>query len=368
MSGPVVVTGARGFIGKNLMPRLCERGFDVRTVAHDAGAADLRSALQGAKLVFHLAGVNRPIEETEYASGNAEFTRTVCDALAAAGQGTPIVYASSIQAERDNPYGASKRDAESAIARYAQATGARAFVFRLPNVFGKWCRPNYNSAVATFCHNIARGIPVKVSDPATRVQLVYVDDVIDHFVGIADDPSRPDTCTVRPVYEIALGDLVRELEGFRDSRSTLMAGRVGAGFSRALHATYMSYLPPELFAYPLVSHADPRGTFVEMLRTPESGQISYFTAHPGVTRGGHYHHTKTEKFLIVEGKARFRFRNVITGESFEILTSGDVPQIVETVPGWAHDVTNIGDGKMIAVLWANEVFDKNRPDTLPAQL
>lgn len=365
MMKSVAVTGASGFLGKNLVKRLVERGYDPRSVPHAANGEDLRALLTDVQVVFHLAGVNRPEQVSDF-EGNSDFTGAVCDALTSLGQSTAIVYASSIQAGIDNPYGRSKRAAEAIIADYAGKTTASIFVFRLPNVFGKWGRPNYNSVVATFCYNIARGLPITISDPSARLSLVHVDDVVDRFIEIADGPrSRSDSeCSVSPVYQTTVGEVAEQIRTFHDSRQTLVTGRVGEGFTRALYSTYVSYLPPAEFNYPLVAHTDARGVFVEMLRTPDCGQFSYFTAHPGVTRGSHYHHSKTEKFLVVEGRARFGFRNLVTNETMEVFVSGDEPTIVETVPGWVHDITNVGDGKLIAILWANENFDKDRPDTI----
>jgi UDP-2-acetamido-2,6-beta-L-arabino-hexul-4-ose reductase len=370
MTERVAVTGANGFLGRNLVQRLRERGFEVRCVPHTANGGELRALLADVRIVFHLAGVNRPEDVSGFAAGNEGFTRTVCDALVALGQSTPLVYASSIQAGLDNPYGRSKHAAEIIVADYARTAAASTFVFRLPNVFGKWGRRDYNSVVATFCYNIARGLPITIDDPAVPLNLVYVDDVIEKFMAIADElPAQGnDNCTVAPVYQTTVGEVAEHLRAFHRSRETLVASRVGTGFIRALHATYTSYLAPADFAYPLVAHTDARGVFVEMMRTPDCGQFSFFTAHPGVTRGSHYHHSKTEKFLVVEGRARFRFRHLLTNETFEILVSSDEPVIVETVPGWIHDITNTGDSKMVAILWANEVFDKNRPDTIAAKV
>jgi UDP-2-acetamido-2,6-beta-L-arabino-hexul-4-ose reductase len=240
-------------------------------------------------------------------------------------------------------------------------------VFRLPNVFGKWCKPNYNSAVATFCHNIARGIPIQVNDPAALVTLVYVDDVIARFMQLMDGA---DACrdtggseAIAPQYTTTVGELARQIQAFKHSRSTLMTDRVGTGLLRALYATYVSYLPPELFTYTVPQYGDTRGVFAEMLKTPDCGQFSYFTAHPGITRGGHYHHSKTEKFLVIKGQARFKFRHMHTGETYDLNTSGDKAEVVETVPGWTHDITNVGPEEMVVMLWANEIFDRARPDT-----
>lgn len=362
----IAITGANGFIGKNLMVRLREAGHDPVALPHGLDAAQLREAMSGAEVVVHLAGVNRPETEAEFVAGNVGMTELLVEALRGLPRNLPVVFASSIQAERDNPYGRSKREAERVLESYRAETGAMVAISRLPNVFGKWCRPNYNSVVATFCYNISRGLPITVSDPAAVLRLVYVDDVVEALMGFAAQPSAP--VDVAPVYEMTLGELASQLEAFRDSRSSLVTGAVGTGLLRALHATYVSYLDPSNFAYDLVAHTDPRGSFVEMLRTPDSGQFSFFTAHPGITRGGHYHHTKTEKFLVIQGEARFAFRHILTDQRHEIRTSSARPQVVETVPGWSHDITNVGDDTMVVMLWANELFDRDRPDTIAAKV
>ena len=370
---PVVITGADGFIGKNLSLRLAELGYaDVVGITRAMPQQAAQQALATASFVFHLGGVNRPQDPADFATGNAGLTQTVCDALATAKNHVPMLLASSMQALQDNPYGRSKLAAEDSVRGYGAATGAAVHIFRLPNVFGKWCKPNYNSAVATFCHNITRSLPIQINDPAAPVTLVYVDDLIERFVQLMDGADAAldagGFATVGPQYTTTVGELARQIQAFKDSRATLMTERVGAGLVRALYATYVSYLPVELFAYPVPQHGDPRGVFVEMLKTPDSGQFSYFTAHPGITRGGHYHHSKTEKFLVIKGQARFKFRHMQTGQAHELVTSGEKPKIVETVPGWTHDITNIGADEMIVMLWANEVFDRARPDTFACPL
>lgn len=360
----IAVTGANGFIGKNLVVRLRETGHEPVPVAQGQDAATLAGLLAAVDAVIHLAGVNRPQTEDEFVIGNKGATETLVAALEAVTK--PVFFASSIQAQRDNPYGRSKLAAEQALEAYRARSGAPVAICRLPNVFGKWCRPNYNSVVATFCHNISRGLPITVSDPAAQLRLVYVDDVIDAILGFIERPGN--AVDVAPVYEATLGELAAQLNAFRDSRQNLVTGAVGTGFLRALHATYVSYLDPANFAYDLTAHTDARGSFVEMLRTPDSGQFSFFTAHPGITRGGHYHHTKTEKFLVIQGKARFGFRHILTDETFELITSSDKPQVVETVPGWSHDITNVGDDTMIVMLWANELFDREKPDTVATKV
>lgn len=373
----VLITGAGGFVGKNLQQYLAERK-DVEVVCFTRAntAAELPRLLEGVEFVFHLAGVNRPQDPQEFVTGNADLTAALVQAvegeMRARGRKIAIVCSSSTQAARDNPYGASKRAAEEALQAFAAHTGAAAHVFRLPNVFGKWCRPNYNSAVATFCHNIARGLAIQINDPAAPVTLVYVDDVVERFIQLMDGADAAvdaeGFATVTPQYTTTVGEIAGLIETFRASRDTLVTERVGTGFVRALYSTYVSYLPPERFAYTVPMHGDARGVFVEMLKTPDCGQFSFFTAHPGITRGGHYHHTKTEKFLVIKGEARFKFRQMQTGETHELVTSGAKAEIVETVPGWTHDITNIGSDEMVVMLWANEVFDRQKPDTYACAL
>lgn len=368
----VLITGANGFVGKNLQLHLAERK-DVEVVCfnREHAVADLPALLQGVDFVFHLAGTNRPKDPADFITGNVDLTRAVCDAVAgvatATGKKVPVVYTSSAQAGQGNPYGQSKRAAEAVLLDMQREHGVPVHVFRLPNVFGKWGRPNYNSAVTTFCHNIARDLPIQIHDPAARVTLVYVDDVIERFIQImegADGALDADGfATVMPQYTITVGELAQSIRSFKESRNTLLTERVGTGFMRALYATYVSYLPVESFTYTVPIYADPRGVFAEMLKTPDCGQFSYFTAHPGIARGGHYHHTKTEKFLVIKGKARFKFRHMQTGETHELMTSGEKAEVVETVPGWTHDITNIGTEEMVVMLWANEIFDRDRPDT-----
>ena len=364
----VLITGADGFVGKNLQLRLREyKNVEVVTYGRADSAADLPQRLEGVDVVFHLAGVNRPQDPKEFMAGNTELTQALSLAVQAAGRPMRVLLSSSTQARLDNPYGSSKRQAEQAVQDLADINGISVHVFRLPNVFGKWCKANYNSAVATFCHNIARGLPVQINDPNANVTLVYVDDVLDRFIDLMNGadpmPDAEGFETITPQYTVTVGDLVRQITAFRESRNSLVIDRVGIGFVRALYATYVSYLPVEHFAYEVPQFADPRGVFVEMLKTPDCGQFSYFTAHPGITRGGHYHHTKTEKFLVIKGHARFRFRHMQTGQLHEIETRGEKPEIVETVPGWTHDITNIGCDEMMVMLWANEIFDRSRPDT-----
>ena len=370
----ILVTGANGFIGKNLVVRLKELlNIRITTFMRCDDVALLPELVSQVDAVVHLAGENRPADEIAFAQVNSGLTTSLCDAIKQEFQSTgrriPLVLASSTQAERDNPYGRSKLAAEVTVQELAKETGIPCAIFRLPGVFGKWCKPNYNSVVATFCHNIARDLPIQINDPAASLRLVYVDDVVTAFLSALKAPTNNRIqVNVEPEYTITLGELSDQIYAFGNCRSTLMAERVGAGFVRALYATYVSYLPNDKFSYQVTKHADPRGVFVEMLKTSDSGQFSYFTAHPGITRGGHYHHTKTEKFLVIKGEALFRFRHLLTNELFELRTGGAIPQVVDTIPGWTHDITNIGSEEMIVMLWANENFDRQNPDTIAAKI
>lgn len=366
----VLVTGSRGFIGKNLVMRLGEiTGCEVLRFDRDDALPSLVDKVCQADAVVHLAGENRPKNVADFVQGNEELTKALCAAVQASGRKIPLVLASSMQADLSSPYGKSKHAAEQAVEQLASETGNPVVIYRLPNVFGKWCKPNYNSVVATFCHNIVHDLPIQINDPSTVLRLVYIDDVVSEFLCaldlMADGVRRGE---VAPEYTITLGELAAQIEAFRNCRSTLVTERVGTGLARALYSTYVSYLSPSKFVYDLPRYSDERGVFVEMLKTLDSGQFSYFTAHPGVTRGAHYHHSKTEKFLVIKGSARFGFRHVVTKETYEIFTSGEVAQVVETVPGWAHDITNVGEDEMVVMLWANEIFDHSRTDTMRCEV
>jgi UDP-2-acetamido-2,6-beta-L-arabino-hexul-4-ose reductase len=366
----VLVTGANGFIGKNLVLRLRER-VDTEALTLMRGDSDSawQAALSQADAVVHLAGENRPTDPEAFNAVNTGLTRRLCETMQSMGKLIPVLFSSSAQAEQDNPYGRSKRAAEEALAQLAKSNGNPVAIYRLPGVFGKWCRPNYNSVVATFCHNKAHDLPVQINDAEARVRLVYVDDVVNAFLQSLEKPTAG-LCypAVSPEYTTTLGELSDQIDAFKNCRSTLLSERVGTGLTRALYATYVSYLPVEKFAYRVPAHGDARGVFVEMLKTPDAGQFSFFTAHPGITRGGHYHHTKTEKFLVIKGHARFGFRHMLTNEIHHLETQGDQPQIVETVPGWTHDITNIGTDEMVVMLWANEIFDRANPDTIASKV
>jgi UDP-2-acetamido-2,6-beta-L-arabino-hexul-4-ose reductase len=364
----VAITGADGFIGRNLRVRLEELGDTALPITRATSSQDWHGIVAEADAVIHLAGANRPADTAEFMQINSGTAELLADAVARSGRPIPVIYASSDKAVQDTDYGRSKRAGEEHLFRLGGETGSPVYVFRLPNVFGKWARPNYNSAVATFCHNIARDLPITVHDPATPLSLVYVDDVVTAFLRVLEGHAPAGFVNVEPVYKTTVGAVADTIRGFRTDRHNNLIDEVGTGLTRALYATYVAALPVSEFSYPIASHRDPRGSFSEMLKTRSSGQFSYFTAHPGVTRGGHYHHTKTEKFLIVHGEALFRFRHIISGETYEVRTSSADPVVVETVPGWSHDVTNVGKDVMISLLWANEVFDPARPDTIASKV
>ncbi|OCH40304.1 UDP-2-acetamido-2,6-beta-L-arabino-hexul-4-ose reductase [Vibrio cyclitrophicus] len=365
----IVVTGAQGFIGKNLCVMLSEKGYNsVAQIDQDTPEEMIKQALSSADFVYHLAGINRPKDESEFTTGNADFTEFVVKVLKANGRNTPIMLSSSIQASLDNAYGTSKAQAETLVVEYGKETGAGAFIYRFPNVFGKWCRPNYNSFVATFCHNVVNDIDINIHDPSAPVNLVYIDDVCHALIALLKGGVDSGFKQVPVEYNTTVGEVAGLLKAFKESRNTLVTEYVGTGLTRALYSTYLSHFEPSKFHYNLPKYGDDRGVFCEMLKTKESGQFSFFTAHKGITRGGHYHHTKNEKFLVIKGNALFKFEHVITGERYELTVKSEEATVVETVPGWSHDVTNIGDEELIVMLWANEIFDKEAPDTIAKPL
>ncbi len=364
----IAVTGADGFIGRNLCVRLCELGIEVVPISRESSEDDWRGAISSVDAVIHLAGANRPENPSDFFTINVGSAERLGAMLKDSGRAIPIVYASTSKAEEETDYGNSKRQAEEVLRSLTESLGADVYIFRLPNVFGKWARPNYNSAIATFCHNIARSLPITVNDPSAPLTLVYVDDVVAEMLATLSERPAAGYREVSPVYQTTVGEVAELIKGFQTDRADNFIANVGVGLTRALYATYVSALPVDQFSYSIASHTDPRGSFSEMLKTREAGQFSYFTAHPGVTRGGHYHHTKTEKFLVVHGNARFRFRHILTDATHEIFTSGEQPVVVETIPGWSHDITNVGDDILVALLWANELFDRAKPDTIAKEV
>ncbi len=366
----LLITGAGGFVGKNLVAQLRNEGWnDLLLFDVDTPKELLADYAARADFVFHLAGVNRPQNADEFYEGNRGFTEHLLALLAAAGNKAPVLVTSSIQAELDNDYGKSKREAEELIFAHERATGAPALVYRLPGVFGKWCRPSYNSVVATFCHNIANGLPIDVRDPAYSFPLVYIDDVVASFIAAmegraARDCSIPGYChLICDAYDVTLGRLAELIESFRGSRGKLDVPDMGDAFTRKLYATYLSYLPTDGFSYPLDMHCDARGSFTEFLRTPERGQVSVNISRPGVVKGNHWHHTKNEKFLVVKGEGVIRFRRLNTEAVYEYRVSGDKLEVVDIPTGYTHNIENVGESDMVTVMWASEPFDPERPDT-----
>lgn len=367
-----MVTGASGFLGQHMVEALSRReGCSVVPIDRRSSAKDLWAGLEKVGTIWHLAGVNRPKEEVEYQAGNEGFTRDLLGLLRVIGRRPTIVFSSSIQATLDNPYGRSKRLAEDAIKDWASETGARASIFRLPNLFGKWCRPNYNSVTATFCHNISQGLPVTVTDPDRSLELAYVDDVVAAMIsegawtncssctGVGETrwPLKPRS------FQITLGDLAARIAAFRDMRTSLKLPDFGDDLNRCLYATYLSHLAPSDFAYSLASKSDSRGSLAEFVKLQSGGQIFVSRTGPGITRGNHYHHSKTEKFLVLEGQAVVRFRTLQGTEVIEYRVDGRDFRVIDIPPGYTHSIENLGTGDLVTLFWANEVFDPSRPDT-----
>jgi len=363
----VLVTGAKGFIGRNLSKRLMDVD-DLEVFLYDVenNEEELKAWLNQADVVFHLAGINRPKNVEEYETGNAEFTEKICDILRKLRRTPKIVMSSSIQAEQDNLYGVSKRRAEKSLQAFSQQAGAPVSIYRLKNVFGKWCLPDYNSVTATFCHNIARDLPISISDPAREIELVYIDDVVTRFLEEMSDPSGGEDCFALdtiPSTRITLGDLAGRIHAFHDMNDNLMTPDFSERFNRCLYATYLSYVRPQTLEYGLQIKVDSRGNIAEFIKSRHFGQIFVSRTHPGITRGNHYHHTKTEKFLIIAGEGLIRMRHIEGNDVIEYRVRGEDYRVIDIPPGHTHSITNIGKEEMITLFWASEVFDPNRPDT-----
>lgn len=366
----VLVTGAMGFIGRNLVVALTRAGVEVASVEVDSTPDAWRSATDGAEVVFHLAGVNRPSHEVEFTTGNVGSLDALFAALDAVRRADVpvtrplIVLSSSSQAGRDNPYGRSKLAAERALEAHAVRTGTPAVIYRLPGVFGKWCRPDYNSVVATFCHNTARGLPITISDETRTVELVYVDDVVAQFMTHLEHRAVGVTRgEVSPTFTTSLGDLADRIRSFRAMRGTLEVADATDPLTRRLLGTYTSYIPPADLAYDLEQRTDTRGTLAELLKSPHFGQMFVSRTGPGITRGNHYHDLKVEKFCVLEGDAVVRFRPVLGDEVTEHRVSGRDFKVVDIPPGMTHSIENIGAAEMVVLFWASEILDRDRPDT-----
>lgn len=373
----ILITGANGFIGRNLVETLknvrdgkdktrsIEPSLTIFEFDKDTDISLLDDFCARADFAFNLAGVNRPQDPSEFMTGNFGFTSTLLDMLKKHNNKCPVMLSSSIQAERDNPYGQSKKAGEELFFQYSEETGASVYVYRFPNVFGKWCRPNYNSAVATFCHNIANGLPITVNDPSVVMNLVYIDDVVDELLrALAGNPTRTGNyCSVPVTHTIKLGEIADLLHSFKASRDERSVPDMSDTFTLKLYATYLSYLPENEFSYPLKMNCDARGSFTEMIRTSDRGQYSVNISKPGIIKGNHWHHTKNEKFIVVSGKGVIRFRKIGDTKVIKYPVSGDKIEVVDIPTGYTHSIENTGDTDMVTVMWANECFDLDKPDT-----
>ena len=373
----ILVTGAKGFVGKNLCAELYNIASGKRRVSPiappievleydiDSDPARLSEYCRRADAVVNLAGVNRPKETSEFMQGNFGFADTLLNTLEELGNNCPVILSSSIQAALDNPYGESKRAGESRFFEHGQKTGAPVYVYRFPNVFGKWCRPNYNSAVATFCYNTANGLPIKVNDPEVMLNLVYIDDVVEELIrALAGTPTRQgEFCAVPVTYRVKLGYVADLITGFAEQRKDLTVPDVSDGFIKKLYSTYLSYVPAENAAVPCDTKSDERGSFTELIRTEGMGQVSVNVCRPGYTKGNHWHHTKTERFIVVSGQGVIRERRIGSSEVTEIPVGGDDIASVDMLPGFTHSIENTGENDLVFIIWANERFDPARPDT-----
>lgn len=362
----VLVTGSCGFIGKNLVQALSRRdNIDVLRFDSRDDISSLSELLREAEIIYHLAGVNRPERVEDFEKGNTDLTKTIVSTLRDLNRKPTIVLSSSTQARLDNPYGISKKNAEDALIEYHRETGAPVFIYRLTNVFGKWCKPNYNSAVATFCYNISHGLDISISDPQNEMKLIYIDDVIASFMDVLDGGISSDSLFnhVSPVYKIILADLANRIYAFRDIRGTLIVPDFSDMFDQRLYATYLSYLEKDDFSYQLEMKSDERGNLSELIKSRQFGQMFVSTTQPGITRGNHYHDTKIEKFMVLKGEAIIRFRHVLNGEVISYAVSGKKLEIVDIPPGYTHSIENVSDDEMTVLFWADQVFDPEAPDT-----
>ncbi|MBM7665254.1 UDP-2-acetamido-2,6-beta-L-arabino-hexul-4-ose reductase [Solibacillus kalamii] len=362
----VLITGSKGFIGKNLIATLQQLdNIEILTFNKNDNREKLDLLTQDCDFVFHLAGVNRPIEEKEYIDGNYGFTSQLINSLTRNNNNCPILFTSSSQAILDNLYGSSKKAAEEEILKYRDVSGAKVLIYRLPNVFGKWSKPNYNSAIATFCYNISRGLPITVSNPNIELMLVYIDDVINEFINALNGNENyiGDICEVPIIHKIKLGAIVDLINSFKNSRQDLSIPDMANPISKKLYSTYLSYLPENDFSYKLNMNIDHRGSFTEFIKTSERGQVSVNISQPGITKGNHWHHTKNEKFLVVSGRGVIRLRRIDTNEVIEYYVSGDKLEVVDIPIGYTHNIENLGCDNMVTIMWANEYFNPNIPDT-----
>lgn len=373
----ILITGAKGFVGKNLVcalknirdgkDRTYNLSSDLNIFEYDIDTPKehLLEYCKTADFVFNLAGVNRPKNETEFMDGNFGFASFLLKNLEKAGNKCPVMLSSSIQAELDNPYGRSKKAGEDLFFEYGKRTGAKILVYRLPNIFGKWARPNYNSAVATFCYNIANTLPIVVNDRSHMMTLVYIDDVTDELINaLAGRETRENEfCKVSVLHNVTLGEIEDLLYSFKEGREKLEVINTGNSFENKLYATYLSYLPEDKFSYPLKMNCDARGSFTEIIRTPDRGQFSVNISKQGITKGNHWHNTKNEKFCVVSGKGVIRFRKIGSDKVLEYFVSGDKIEVLDIPTGYTHNIENLGETDMVTFMWANECFNPEKPDT-----
>lgn len=362
----ILVTGAKGFVGKNLTAELKNRGFnDIFEFTRESDPALLEEYTKDCEFVFHLAGVNRPKDDSEFMEGNFGHTSRLLELLKKHGNKAPILMTSSIQAEKDNAYGRSKRAGEDILFDYYKETDAKVYVYRLPNIFGKWSKPNYNTVVATFCHNIARDIDIQINNDEAVLNLCYIDDVLEEFLkALEGNPTIDgDFCAVPVTHTIKLGELAELIKSFKENRTNLNIPNMENDLIKKLYSTYLSFLPEEQFSYDLKMNCDHRGSFTEFIRTPERGQVSVNVSKPGITKGNHWHHTKNEKFLVVSGEGLIRFRRIDSDEIIEYRVSGNKLRVVDIPTGYTHSIVNVGETDLVTVMWANEMFDPEKPDT-----
>lgn len=362
----ILVTGAYGFVGKNVCLSLKTDGHDIVEYDRNHTIDDLKQAVKDVDFVIHLAGINRPQTPEEFYDGNAGFTEVLCRELQLANNKAPLLISSSIQANLDNDYGKSKREGEAIVSTHATDNQSPVYIYRFSNLFGKWCRPNYNSVVATWCYNIANDLDIMVNNRETTLNLMYIDDVVDEIRRALLGQPTVETLgfyTVPVAFNTTLGQLESMIKSFKDSRSTLYVNDMRDGLEKRLYSTYLSYLPEDQFSYPLNMNVDQRGSFTEFIKTSHFGQVSINVSKPGITKGNHWHHTKTEKFLVVSGKGLIQFRLVGQEEIIEYYVSGDSLEVVDIPVGYTHNIINVGDTDLVTVMWANETFDPNRPDT-----
>ena len=362
----ILITGAKGFVGKNLVSELRNQGFtELLEYDIDTNPEKLDIYAKDCAFVFHLAGVNRTKEQTEFMDGNFGFASLLLSTLKKHNNNAPILMTSSIQAELDNAYGRSKKAGEDLIFNYGKTNNIPVFVYRLPNVFGKWCKPNYNSAVATFCHNIANDLEIQINDPNVLMKLVYVDDVVASFSEKLKNGSKNQNLfeSITPIHSITLGKIVDLLNSFKQSRESLQIPNMSDAFTKKLYSTYLSYLPEDKFSYLLKMNIDNRGSFTEFIKTAERGQVSVNISKPNILKGNHWHHTKNEKFLVISGVGVIRLRKISTDKITEYHVSSDKLEVVDIPVGYTHHIENLGKTDMVTIMWVNELFDKEKPDT-----